>query len=192
MEDGWDDEQAHLQERALEVRRWLDIDQLLVPLGTVTLVGSAALGVMVARDIDLTVTVPRLNSDLLRDAASVAATLSLDARVREVIFRNDTGQWNTDPDYPDGLYLRAECRDDADELWTLDIWFVDDPSRQPDLHHVRLLGPLITLTTQVSILEIKRATRGRRRDGTRLPSFDIYQAVLYRGVRTPEEFEALR
>lgn len=36
--------------------------------------------------------------------------------------------------------------------------------------------------------DMKPATGGRRADGSRLPSIEIYEAVVDDGVRTPEEF----
>lgn len=145
---------------------------------------------MVDRDIDLTVTARELSPDVHRAVVALGARLSLRADVREVTVRNDTGAWNTDPAYPDGLFLHIKCADADDELWTLDIWFVDTPDRQPDLRHLRTIAPQITPETQSAILTIKRATHGRRPDGSRLPSFDIYDAVLNRGIRTPDEFNA--
>ncbi|MGN6128449.1 MAG: hypothetical protein ACTHON_17975, partial [Humibacter sp.] len=114
--------------------------------------------------------------------------LGVRSDVRAVTFRDDTGRWNTDPGYPDGLYLHVECADDHDDLWTFDIWFVDQPERQPDLRHLTDIGPRITPETQAAILAIKRATQRIDPNGARLPSIDIYRAVLDRGVRTPEEF----
>lgn len=177
-----------MQERAARLRDSLGVDAKLGQIGAPTLVGSAALGLMVARDIDLTVVVKRLGASVLRAVSELAAELSTRPDIREVVFRNDTGRWNTDEEYPDGLYLRIECADELDELWTLDIWFVDEPERQPDLNHLRTIGPRITVETQAAILDIKRATQGKRSDRSRLPSYEIYEAVLGRNVRTPAEF----
>jgi hypothetical protein len=145
---------------------------------------------MVDRDIDLTVTVRKLSPDVHRAVVALGARLSLRADVREVVVRNDTGVWNTDPAYPDGLFLHIKCSDAEYEPWTLDIWFVDAPDRQPDLRHLRTIAPQINPETQSAILAIKRATHGRRPDGSRLPSFDIYDAVLNLGVRRPDDFDA--
>lgn len=187
MIPNWDVEELRLQKRAQQVRGRLNLTNSLPRIGQTTLTGSAALGVMVARDIDLTVAVDDLDLRL-QEVVELGARLAVRPDVRVVTFRNDTGRWNTDEGYPDGLYLFVECADDLGDTWTLDIWFVDEPGRQPDLQHVETLRPRIDPERQAAILAIKRATRGRRPNGTRLPSFEIYQAVLDHGVRTPAEF----
>jgi hypothetical protein len=70
-------------------------------------VGSAALGLMVWPDLDLTVVCRRLDAEAV---AGAGASLAGHPRVREVRFIDDTGDWNTDPTYPDGLYLGLRCR----------------------------------------------------------------------------------
>lgn len=120
--------------------------------------------------------------------ADFARQLIIRPDVHSVAIRDETGRWNVDPEYPDGIYLFVECADETHDRWTLDIWVVDDPKRKPALLDVERLGPRIDPITQAAILAIKRSTGGRRRDGTRLPSIAIYQAVLDDGVRTTEEF----
>jgi hypothetical protein len=44
---------------------------------------------------------------------AVGARLATHPRIRQVVSRNDTGKWNTDPAYPDGLYLGLSYRDRA-------------------------------------------------------------------------------
>lgn len=75
------------------------------------------------------------------------------------------------------------------DRWSLDLWFVDEPERQPDLHHLRSMQPLITPETQAKILAIKRATRGLRPDGTRLPSYEVYREVLFGGADVSEPWQ---
>jgi hypothetical protein len=62
MTGTWDEDEARLEERARQVRDRLGIDAALQRLGPVHLVGSAALHLMVARDVDLVVVVPRLDA----------------------------------------------------------------------------------------------------------------------------------
>jgi hypothetical protein len=121
--------------------------------------------------------------------ADTGARLARHERMREVRFRNDTGAWNTDPRYPDGLYLGLACRGRAQELWKVDIWFVDQPERQPDLAHARELPPRLIPETRVAILMVKDAWARRPEYGKHVTSWDIYRAVLDDGVRTSAEFE---
>jgi hypothetical protein len=179
--------QDDLQAEAATVRQDLGLDQRLSTLGEVVPVGSAALGLMVWRDLDLTVVCRRLDTDAV---AAAGALLAGHPRVREVRFIDDTGDWNADPTYPDGLYLGLQCRSLVGEIWKVDIWFVDDPDRQPDLAHVRDLPKRLTAETRAAILGVKDAWAGRPEYRREVRSWDIYTAVLDHGVRTPAQFEA--
>lgn len=85
--------QDQLQAEAATVRQDLGLDQRLSTLGEVVPVGGAALGLMVWRDLDLTVVCRRLDAEA---AAGAGALLAGHPRVREVRFIDDTGDWNTD------------------------------------------------------------------------------------------------
>jgi hypothetical protein len=120
--------------------------------------------------------------------AQIGAGLAVHARVRQVQFRNDTGAWNIDPGYPDGLYLGAGYRSARGTDWNLHIWFVDRPERQPDLAHLKSLPARLTPGARIAILRIKQALADSQEAGRRVPSYHVYQAVLDGGVRTLEEF----
>ncbi|HEV2514166.1 MAG TPA: hypothetical protein VGV07_02860 [Devosia sp.] len=184
--------QARLQAEADALVAALDLTAELEKLGPVTRVGSSALGLMVRRDIDLTVSCSKL------DAATLAAFAELGARLMQrtdlvvgVRFRNDAGNWNAEPEkYPDGLYLGLTVRTAEGASWTFDIWLVDQPERQPDLAHLRTLLPRLTDESRRSILAIKHELA--KGDGTepRLPSALVYEAVMDHGVPDLAGFEA--
>ena len=180
-------QQDELQAEAEAVEVDLQLDALLRPIGEPVRVGSAALGLMVWRDLDLTVVCTEL---AVEPVAAVGARLAAQPRVRQVTFRNDTGHWNTDPSYPDGLYLGVEYRSASGRAWKLDIWFVDEPDRQPDLAHLQWMPAQLCLETRAAILLVKSAWASRPEYGKSITSFDIYTAVLKDGVRTREDFEA--
>ncbi len=52
-----------------------------------------------------------------------------------------------------------------DHRWSLDLWFVDEPARQPDLRHLHDLLPRPTDETRRAILEIKTGWCHRREYG---------------------------
>ncbi|MFJ9776775.1 hypothetical protein ACIRVF_37015 [Kitasatospora sp. NPDC101157] len=195
--------QGALQAEADAVHADLDLDERLGALGTPVRVGSSALGLMVRRDLDVTVVCPRLDRAARERVAALGAGLALHERVRQVRWRNDTGAWNEDPGaYPDGLYLglsyraraagaRGHCPEGPRE-WTLDLWFVDDPARQPDLAHLRELPPRLTAQARTAILRIKHAVADSPETGRAVRSWEVYRAVLDEGVRTPEEFARRR
>ena len=138
---------------------------------------------MVARDIDFTVLCPEL------DVAVVFAALrplAAHRRVRELRFRNDTGHWNVDPEYPDGVYWGPRYRSDAGDDWNLDLWFIHEDSRQFDLEHLESLPPRLTPETRLAILRIKDDCLGR----PWYSSHAITTAVLDHGVRTPADYRA--
>ena len=177
------DRQQQLQDEAAGVLVDLDLLSLLGRVGRPVQVGSVALGLMVARDIDVTVLCRELDADRIFE---LARPLAAHPRVRELRFRNDTGDWNVDPDYPDGIYWGPRYRSAAGDDWTLDIWFIHEQSRQFDLEHLESLPPRLTPETRLAILEIKEACAGR----PWYSSYGITTAVLDHGVRTPAGYRS--
>ncbi|MEU4300847.1 hypothetical protein [Kitasatospora aureofaciens] len=192
--------QAALQAEADAVHADLGLDTRLGALGTPVRVGGSALGLMVRRDLDVTVVCPRLDTAAHERVAALGARLAVHERVRQVRLRNDTGAWNEDPDaYPDGLYLGPSYRSPASHSpcppegrdWTLDLWFVDDPARQPDLAHLRELpptadpaGPHRDPAHQARLGPQPRLRPHRARLG-RLPRRPGRRGAHPRGVRAP-------
>ncbi|MEU4835820.1 hypothetical protein [Streptosporangium sp. NPDC023615] len=180
-------DQMELQAAADAAYDDLGLATALARIGTPTRVGSAALGLMVARDLDIDVTCTALDDHTFAGVTRLGADLVMHPRVRQVQIRDDTGEWNIDPLYPDGVYLgvRYRCPDGND--WNLDIWFVDEPDRQPSTVHLRTVQPRLTDENRAAILLIKRALAAR--GGPRVSSHTVYMAVLDEGVRTLEEFD---
>ncbi|MFE9748119.1 hypothetical protein ACFYOT_24710 [Saccharothrix saharensis] len=175
--------QGELQAGADAVVADLGLDAALAGLGEPVRTGSSALGLMVVPDIDITVVCPALDVDAV---VALAGRLARHERVRVVQFRKDSGRWNAEPDaYPDGLYLGLKYRGDEGPEWNADIWFVDEPDRQPDLGHVRALPARITPEARAAILLIKHSRPDYR-------SFDVYRSVLDDGVRTPVDHDRWR
>lgn len=178
--------QLQLQIEADEVAEEMHLKQLLTVAGTPVKVGSAALGLMVWRDLDITVVCSKLN---IAAISGVASRLMSNPQVRDLKFINDTGNWNTDPAYPDGYFLGVTYESKSGNKWNLDIWFVDDPEKQPDLQHIRTVPDRLTPAAIVSILSIKTVWAARAEYGKQVKSFDIYTAVLDNHVQTPAEFK---
>jgi hypothetical protein len=186
------DNQRLLQEEADQVVELLQLDALLGHIGRPVRVGSSAMGLMVRRDIDITVICKELSSATLAAFVQAGAKLMLmDRNVISVRFRNDTGAWNTDPaSYPDGLYLGVSARTNEGIDWTLDIWAVDQPERQPDLNHLRTLLPRLDDDRRRTILLIKQAlaTEKSRFSEGKVPSAYVYDAVVDDGVGSVKQF----
>lgn len=184
--------QKLLQEEANQVVELLQLDALLSHIGRPVRVGSSAMGLMVRRDIDITVICKELSSATRTAFAEAGAKLMLmDRNVISVRFRNETGAWNTDPaSYPDGLYLGVSARTKEGNDWTLDIWAIDQPERQPDLNHLRTLLPRLNDDRRKTILLIKEAlaTEGSHFGKGNVPSAYVYDAVVDHGVATVKQF----
>ena len=178
--------QEQLQAEAKAVAEELNLDDLLSLAGDPVRVGSAALGLMAWRDLDITVVCPKLDMD---QVAEIASMLMVRQGIRELRFLNDTGVWNTDINYPDGFYIGLNYRAQSGEDWKLDLWFVDEPDKQPDLAHIKTMPERLTPELRKSILTIKNMWASRDEYGKEVKSFDIYTAVLDDHVKTPHQFE---
>jgi hypothetical protein len=179
--------QEALQVEAARVLADLGLFALLSALGQPVQVGSVALGLLVWRDIDVTVLGPEL--DAARAYVALQPLVS-HPRVRQVQFRNDTGHWNEDPTLPDGLYWGVQYRTTAGDDWKLDIWLLREGTRQPDLDHVASIPPRLTPEKRLAILQIKDIWHRLPTYRGQVRSYDIYDAVLEHDVRTLEEFRA--
>ncbi|KAA9388178.1 hypothetical protein [Neorhizobium galegae] len=185
------EKQAELQAQADAIVSALGLDDLLGAAGNPVRVGSSALGLMVRRDIDITVVCERLDPATRRTVAEIAGELMLDRRVGTLRYRNDSGVWNAEPEnYPDGLYLGLTYRTEKDEDWNFDIWFIDEPDRQPDLRHLKTLLPRLTDKARETILIIKTELAANApKGGKPAPSALVYEAVLDGEVTTTGELE---
>jgi hypothetical protein len=182
--------QQGLQDAATAAVTDLGLDTALAALGNPTRTGSSALGLMVRRDVDITIACPKLDAATKTAVAELGARIGVHERVRTCLYRDDTGRWNTDPDLPDGVYLKVDYRAPDDHDWTFDLWFVDEPERMPDLGHLETLAPRVTTGARVAILRIKQALDAGPDYGKSIHGIDVYDAVLDHGVTTPEEFTA--
>jgi hypothetical protein len=179
--------QRALQAEAEQVRVQLDLDRVLGIVGDPVLVGSAALGLMAWRDIDTTVVCQSLDKG---PVLAAAMDLAAHQDVKTMQYRDDSGRWNQEPEkYPDGLYIGLRYHPATMPEWKLDVWFVDDPARQPDLAHLRTLSPRLTDDARLAILRIKTLWSARPEYGKTVSSWDIYTAVLDHDIRDPDEFE---
>jgi hypothetical protein len=84
--------------------------------------------------------------------------------------------------------LGLDVRSPDGPAWKADIWFVDEPDRQPDLAHMREIPPRLTTVVRAAILVIKEAWAGRPEYGRTVTSWDVYRAVLDHDVRSVAEF----
>jgi hypothetical protein len=181
--------QKQLQAEADHVVDDLELEDVLAAAGRLVRVGSSAMGLMVRRDIDITVICTRLDATALRQFAGIGAHLMQQPMVSAVRFRNDCGIWNAEPEkYPDGLYLGLTASAADGNTWTLDIWLVDDATRQPDLAHLETLLPRLTPERREAILQIKQVLADRHNNAHGVSSALVYEAVMEHGVQDMPQF----
>ncbi len=179
--------QDALQARAAAVLADLDLINLLAPHGQVTLVGSAATGLMVQPDIDVCVLATVFDPDAVFLAVRPLAS---HPRVQKLQFWNEAGVFmpeGLDEGYYWGVHYVA-----ADGLsWKLDVWFWRGDSPATDVEHAEMMRRRLTPETRLAILWIKDLARTVGVFGPDpVRSIDVYEAVLDHGVRTPAAFAA--
>jgi hypothetical protein len=179
------DELLRHQEELQAEARWviadLDLFGVLSRAGTVRLIGSAASGLMVWRDIDLQV----LSSDLrVGEVWEIIRPLATHPQVQEVRFLNqsETGAPSGESRHS-RYYFQVFYRAGPDRDWKLDIsfWLSGDP-RDDEVEYVDRLARLIDSDTRLAILWIKGlwVQGSHRRDpayGREVSSLDVYDAV---------------
>jgi len=180
-------QQATLQTEAAALLAQCDLVEHLRRVGHPELIGSAALGLMVWRDIDLLVVAPGL-----RVAAAFAALSPLitDPRVTQMRYLNQSGPFNETGLPEDERYYVATLLRTAEEAeWKIDIsfWLADRSRRE--LAYLDTTRQHLFDETRVAILWIKEMWHRRPSYRTDVLSIDIYDAVLAHGVRTPRAFE---
>src|SRR5215472_10285243 len=83
--------QNALQAEAKMVLEDLQLINLLCPLGTTRLLGSAALGLMVWPDIDITISCPGLTIDRVME---VMTSVYIHPRIKLIRYANEVGRFN--------------------------------------------------------------------------------------------------
>jgi hypothetical protein len=146
--------------------------------GTVHLVGSVALGLVVEPDIDLEIysAAPDIGKGF-----TVLAPLAAFPGMRRARFTNTLG--TADP----GLYFQLQY-EQGDQTWKIDMWYLAED--YPGPRGCELTGPLLSVLTPVTrdrILAIKEAARER---GEQVQGIRVYQAVLDGGITDYAGFQA--
>lgn len=180
------EQQNSLQKEANAVLTKLRLPGRLSVIGRPIQVGSSALGLMTWRDLDITVICAELD---LKKVAKICSDLIGLEGVHHLRFKNDAGDWNQDvTTYPDGLYVSLTYQLDADKEWNIDIWFIDEPERQPDLQHIKTLPSLLNPINREVILSIKQAWCQKPEYRKTVSGYLIYDAVLHQGISSLEAF----
>jgi hypothetical protein len=177
---------ASLQAEATDLLRRLEPETAFPAFGPAQVVGSAASGLMVWRDLDVVFTAPDATAaSVLEGIARLAARCWLLA----VEFRDERGERRPTERLADERHY-AVCRcQGPGGLWKLDltVWLhaVERPHRA-EAERLRSALP----GQRLAILRLKDLWRRGPYYPERIGGVDVYAAVLECGVRTPEEFSA--
>ena len=113
-----------------------------------------------------------------------------DPRLLSLDYRNETGAWVLDGDPADQrLYIVLHYVDASGAEWKIDLslWTVASPRTPGEL--LAELEHTLTPETRLAILWIKDLWRRLPVYPYTVGGFEVYDAVLHHGVRTPEAFE---
>ncbi len=179
--------QGLLQAEAHQVIAELDLLTLLSRAGQVEQVGSSVSGLMVWRDLDFNVLCRDLTPERAFDTMYPLLTHS---GVTRLDYRNETGHrapavLRGDERYYFVTYYETATGDE----WKIDVsfWLSDAPRDQ--IPYIERLKEQLTDETRLSILWIKDVWRRLPSYPDEVGGFDVYEAVLHHGVRTPAQFE---
>ncbi len=177
--------QEELQNEAQTVVKELNLISSLSDAGIVKIHGSSVLGLMTWRDIDASVSSPRLS---IGRAYEVMKPLLTHPRIKQVRYLNESG-----PFYPEGLpderyYFMVLYDRGAKTDWKIDIsfWLGEDVHAEP-IHD--MIVQKLTPETQLTILRIKDVWWKQPSYRQEVSSVDIYDAVLRHNIRTLDEFD---
>lgn len=178
--------QAMLQNEAQTVVKELDLVPLLSNAGTVRLHGSSVLGLMTWRDIDISVSSPRLS---IERAYEAMVPLLTHPHVKQVRYLNESGSFNPTGLPRDERYFFMVMYDSgAESNWKIDISFwLEEGVRSEPIHD--MIEQKLTPETCLIILRIKEVWWRQPSYRQEVSSVDIYDAVLQHGIRTLEEFD---
>jgi len=149
-------------------------------LGHAELVGSVRHGLVVARDIDVEVTVPALEPAA---TFAVAGELATDPLVARATYRNqaESRGW---------LYWEIGAHGEDGEEWTIETYVSgpDDPYAGWSAELASALAAALTDEQRAAILALKEALA----DDPDYRAMDVYRAVVDGGVRSPAELAEWR
>jgi len=158
--------------------------KILGKFGATFVTGSYALGLMMRRDLDINIATDNMTAKtLFKMGGEIAAALN-PARIlyiNEYVVRH--------PRLPLGYYLGVNMgRIEDPEQWNIDIWAMDTKQFNKNKQTIIDLQSAINDENRLMILEIKRKSLEHPWYQRSFFSMDIYQAVIYEGVKTTEEF----
>lgn len=176
---------AEYRKQAAKILKNSRVIELFSDYGTVKLVGSYALNVMLRPDLDIYVLTKKQDFEKL---SKILNRLFSKNYFQQICFAN----WY---DFSresgiEGYYLEPKINIGKNR-WKLDIWFMTEDQYKP--HTEKFLGLLNNdFNPEIKrgiILELKNHFRDGEKYKGNINGKMIYKAVLEDGIKTPKEFE---
>ena len=180
--------QEALQVEAAEVIAALDLPSVLSAAGRVEQIGSSVSGLMVWRDLDFNIVAPDLTPARLFDTLR---PLVLAPGLIDLHYRDEHGPRNPTGDpHDDRFYVVCHYQPDPGTDWKIDLsfWTAEGPRGQ--LAHLAYLRERVTPDRRLAILWIKDVWHRRPTYPYTVGGYEVYDAVLEHGARTPDDFAA--
>ena len=188
-----------LQEESDQILNKIKLIPLLQKYGTVQMVGGKALGLMIAKDIDISVVVNKVS---IQDWQDIVTQLMVTPRVRKVIaidFYNYTIQHFYDPTNGEkfSLYISVDTlmgsNNDKYDTWECQIHLIEkDKFDRTKLDNIK---SKLNSENRLTILRIKywanqmnKLLLGKSNGHYKIYSPSIYEAVLDNNISTIDEF----
>ncbi len=180
--------QQDLQVEAQEIIHELDIVAHLGQVGEVFQIGSLVSGLMVWRDLDFSIVCREHDP-----AAIFRAMIPLlsEERTIKLEYLNEAGS-HAPSDVPDDerLYFVVRHETAAGKVWKLDFSFWFTMQGRGEIMFPHHLREQLTEETRLVILWLKDIWRRSPSYPYEVGGWEIYDAVLNHGVRTPERLRA--
>jgi hypothetical protein len=151
-------------------------------------VGSSVSGLMVWRDLDFNV----LCRDLTPERAfRTMRPLLTHPSVTRLDYRDQTGR-RAPPELrgDERSYFVTYSETAAGDEWKIDVSFWRSDAPRDNLPYVERLRKELTAETRLAILWIKDVWHRLPTYPDEVGGYDVYEAVLRHGVRTPDQFDA--
>ncbi len=94
------------------------------------------------------------------------------------------------PKVPVSIFLALRLPED-NATWNFDFWVLDEANYQRSLEWLKRMQQTLTEETRSAIVAIKHALIDRKFYPGKIPSIQIYDAVLHSGIRSYEDFAKL-
>lgn len=172
-----------LKDEADNLLQETKLKELLSEFGDTELGGSYAYDLLVDRDLDFGVVVKKMTPEIRSDIVSLFAKQNWAYSV------NMTDRINFEPlsnlQAPRGLYVGLTIPFPT-ERWNIDIWFMITDELPKDQLAERILQATAEQKAIILTIKYELMKMGRKHKG--ITSAEVYEAVLFKNVKTTSEF----